>query len=66
MWAGRKNNFRKGGIGQGGYFSDHNFLKFYGGEMHGELKKILEGDVGKEVRGDVGRELAKLFLVREE
>ena len=34
--------------------------------MHGELKKILEGDVGREVRGDVGRELAKLFLVREE
>ena len=36
------------------------------GEMHGELKKILDGDVGREVRGDVGRELAKLFLVREE
>ena len=34
--------------------------------MHGELKKILEGDVSREVRGEVGRELAKLFLVREE
>ena len=34
--------------------------------MHGELKKIQEGDGGREVGGDVGRELAKLFLVRGE
>ena len=40
-------NFSRGGIGQEGNFSDHNFPKFYGGGNAWRTKKILEGDVGR-------------------
>ena len=44
--AGRKKTFREGGIGQGGNFSDHNFLKFYGGGNAWGTKKKSGGGCG--------------------
>ena len=51
-----KKNFQEGGIGQGKFFSDHIFLKFYGGGYAwGTTKKIQEGDVGGEIKNIGGR-----------
>ena len=54
--GGEKIKFSGRGIGQGEKFSDHIFLKFYGGGYAwGTTKKIQEGDVGGEIKNIGGR-----------